>query len=118
VSLRVSYPDWLAVYRTGGTGNDDTDKGSQRKPDGNRKQLGPESISRLLGETSKIRIIDNQSGKVGNAIHNSGNNRPRLCTAGNGRTSMNDGTNSAGLDDGPNHKENAGDGDSIRFDSE
>lgn len=114
---RRRYPNGLPIDDSRRTGDNDTDERSQRETDGDCKQLRPKGISGLLRESSKIRIIDNQSGKVRNTIHNRSNDRPRLRTSRNRRTLMNDRSNPPRLDNRPNHKENARHGNSIRFDS-
>lgn len=112
-------PDGLAAKDDGrGRRNDDPDKRSHGKADGNGEELRPKGVLWLSGEPCKIRVIHNQSCKIGDAGHDTLHHRPTQIAAGRLSSLLDNGPDAVGSDDGPDEEGEAGSRDEVRFHGE
>ena len=111
-------PDGLVVDDGGGGGDDDADKGGEREANGDGEELRPQGVAGLAGESSKVGIVDNEGGKVGNGGHDALDHLPGQVGAVDGVGLLGDGADAAGADDGPDEEGDAGDGHNVGLDGE
>lgn len=109
-------PDCGAEDHHRGRRDNDADKGCDGEADGNREQLGPEGIARLLGETSKIGIVYYQCSKVGYGAHDAFHHLPGEFASVDGVALVYDWSNALRSHDGPDKEGDASGWDDVGLD--
>lgn len=69
-------PDGFAVDYCGGGGDDDANEAGEGEGDGDGEELGPQGVFGLASETSEVRVVDDQSGEVGDRGHDAFDDSP------------------------------------------